>query len=131
MGFVMLNLEVMGRDYKTYWDVFQRAQRDYGYTSLVWNKAFRSEDPIDQQEVMRNWGTDLEVLIIVQKIAMAVSELAREDETWKPMDVIIWSMLTSMVDSDYHDPLMESLVRIIDRGANKLQQEEEDSLPLN
>ena len=118
----------MGRDYDTYWKAFQRAQRDYGYTSTVWNKAFRSNDGIDQKVILNNWGADPDVLIVLQKMAMAATQLGNEDVSWKPMDLILWSILSSMVDPDYHEPLLRDLVRIIEEYVEK---EEEDKAPLN
>lgn len=130
VGYILLNLEIMGQDYATYWKVFQRAQRDYGYTSLVWNKAFRLKDPIDEKTVLNNWGADPKILFVLQKMAMLVTEFANEDETWEPMKVIIWSIITSMVDPDYHDPMLRDIVGIINDYTTKIQGEEKES-PLN
>lgn len=123
--FVMINTDIIARDYDTYWQVFQRAQKDYGYTREVWNRAFRSKDQIDQKVVLKNWGAEPEILIILQKITMAVTEFAAyEDPSWQPMSVIFWSILTSMVDEDYHEPLMRDLVAIIDAGVERVRESE-------
>jgi hypothetical protein len=122
--FVMINTDIIARDYDTYWHVFQRAQKDYGYTSEVWNRAFRSKDQIDQKVVLKNWGAEPEILIVLQKIAFAATDFAKEDPSWKPMDLIIWSILTSMVDEDYHEPMMRDLVAIIDAGVDRVRESE-------
>jgi len=128
VGYIMVNLHVMGQDYDTYWKAFQRAQRDYGYTSTVWNKAFRAKEEIDQKVILNSWGADPEILIALQKMGMAATQLGNEDSSWKPMDIIIWSILTSMVDPDYHEPLLRDLVGIINEFVEK---EEEDNPILN
>jgi hypothetical protein len=128
VSYIMINLHVMGQDYDTYWKAFQRAQRDYGYTSTVWNKAFRAKEEIDQKVILNSWGADPEILVVLQRMAIFATELGKEDSSWEPMDLIIWSILTSMVDPDYHEPLLRDLVRIIEEFVEK---EEEDKSILN
>lgn len=122
--FLLMNLELLTIDYDAYWLIFQKASEDYTRLSGTWNSNCKSPDTDEAQryadEIAKNWGPEIKGFHHLQIIAKLCKDQADKDPTWQPLSIIIWAIVTSLLEPKTYDLLMEHIINTVDQAVSKV-----------